>query len=215
MCSAFQFWGKPKSIRVDNGKPLGDPQRKSLPVLCLWLESIDIKVIYNRPRRPTDNAKVERMQRTTKNWAEIHNCENHQQLNQQLQKACLIQREKFKVSRLKYKTRKEYYPDLYTNSRVYSPDEFNPKNAYERLAKWTFARRTSPKGQFSLYNNLYYIGTKFNKEYISIQFDSEKIQWIVFDSKGNFIKSFKAINFSHENIRNLTACQRTYKKAQT
>lgn len=178
-------------------------------MLCLWLESIGIQVIYNRPRRPTDNAKVERMQRTTKNWADIHNCKNYKQLDQQLQKACLIQREKFKVSRLKQKTRKEYYPSLFTNSRVYNPDDFNPKKAYERLAKWTFARRTSPQGQFSLYGNLYYVGIKFRKEYISVQFDSDKIQWIVFDSMGNLIKTFKAKNFSHENIRNLTACQRT------
>ena len=55
----FQQWGMPLSIRVDNGMPLGDPQRKSIPELSLWILAKNIEVIFNRPRQPTDNAKVE------------------------------------------------------------------------------------------------------------------------------------------------------------
>ena len=91
MIHAFKKWGKPKSIRVDNGKPLGDPQRKSIPPLALWLEGMGIQVIFNRPRRPTDNAKVERMQQTTKNWAGVEACKNLAQLKRQLQYNCKLQ----------------------------------------------------------------------------------------------------------------------------
>ena len=62
LIKAFCIWGKPQSVRLDNGRPLGDPQRKSFPTLGLWLTALGIEVIYNRPRRPTDNASVERMQ---------------------------------------------------------------------------------------------------------------------------------------------------------
>ncbi len=53
-----------------------NPQRKSIPPLALWLTAMNVVVIFNRPRRPTDNAKVERMQRTTKNWAQVKDCED-------------------------------------------------------------------------------------------------------------------------------------------
>ena len=58
LIKTFHTWGKPQSVRLDNGRPLGDPQRKSFPTLGLWLTALGIEVIYNRPRRPTDNASV-------------------------------------------------------------------------------------------------------------------------------------------------------------
>ena len=130
----FQQWGMPKSVRVDNGMPLGDPQRKSIPELALWLTAIGIEVFFNRPRRPTDNAKVERMQRTTKNWACIEQAKDYQDLAQRLQYVGLIQREHFKVSRLENKTRMQAFPDLTNNLRKYDPDNFQVHKAYQRLA---------------------------------------------------------------------------------
>ena len=205
----------PKSIRVDNGMPLGDPQRKSLPLLCLWLEAMGVQLIFNRPRRPTDNAKVERMQRTTKNWAEVGQCQNIEQLKQQLKQVCIIQREKFKVTRLKGKTRMEYYPELYQNTRAYQAEQFDPQKAYTRLAKWTFARKTSKIGQFSLYGNVYYLGAKYGRQYVSIKFDPKNIQWKVTDAQGLFIKAFNAVNFDKKHLWNLTVSQRTKIKTQT
>src|SRR3954468_7857520 len=68
MEQSFEQWGLPTHIRVDNGKPFGDPQRCSIPELALWLTGLGIEVIWNRPRTPKDNAKVERMQATTSRW---------------------------------------------------------------------------------------------------------------------------------------------------
>ena len=215
LIEAFKQWGMPKSIRVDNGMPLGDPQRKSIPILALWIEAMGVQVIFNRPRRPTDNAKVERMQRTTKNWAEVEQCQNYGQLKSYLMSACMIQREHFKVTRLGGKTRKDYFPELYTNTNNYHYTLFEPKKAYQRLSKWTFARKTSKIGQFSLYGQTYYLGKVFAKQYVAIQFDPEHQQWKVKDSNGDPIKAFHAINFDHANLWNLTLCQRTPKKAQT
>jgi len=61
----------PKSVRVDNGKPLGEPHRKSISEMALWMEGLGIQVIFNRPRRPTDNSKVERIQQTSAKWIEF------------------------------------------------------------------------------------------------------------------------------------------------
>jgi len=202
----------PKSIRIDNGKPMGDPQRKSIPPLALWLEGKGVQVIFNRPRRPTDNAKVERMQRTTKNWAEVKNCPNIKELIIRLKRACTIQRDLYKVSRMKNKTRKEIFPQLYNNPRKYNPSDFDVQKVYQRLEKWTFVRHTSPIGQFSLYHQIYYLGKDYAKQYVAVKFKTDTIQWQVFDAQGVLIKVINAKNMDEQNIRNLTVNQRTNKK---
>ena len=45
LIDSFQNWGKPKSIRVDNGHPLGDPQRKSISTIGLWIIACGIDLI--------------------------------------------------------------------------------------------------------------------------------------------------------------------------
>lgn len=202
----------PKSIRIDNGKPMGDPQRKSIPALALWLEGKGVQVIFNRPRRPTDNAKVERMQRTTKNWAEVGNCQDIAELTERLKRACFIQRELYKVSRLRNRTRKDVFPQLYNNPRKFNPDGFDIQKTYQRLQGWIFARQVSSIGQFMLYRQVYYLGKAYRKQYISIRFNAATVEWQIFDAQGLLIKALKAEKMDEMSIRNLTVCQRTNKK---
>lgn len=199
----------PKTIRVDNGKPLGDPQRKSIPALALWLTAMNVVVIFNRPRRPTDNAKVERMQRTTKNWAQVKDCKDISQARNQLNTACEIQRSQFKVKRLKNKTRIEVFPQINHNPRVYQADSFCLQKAYEQLAKWSFQRRISKNGQFSLYNRVYYLSAKYARQYVSIRFLTRTVEWQIYDSNGQKIKTIKAKNFTKQDVLKLEISQRT------
>jgi len=202
----------PKSIRIDNGAPMGDPQRKSIPSLALWLEGKGVQVIFNRPRRPTDNAKVERMQRTTKNWAEVKDCQDIVQLTERLNRACFIQREVYKVSRLQNRTRKDVFPQLYNNPRTFDSNDFDVQKAYQRLEGWTFVRQTSSIGQFTLYRQVYYLGKAYAKQHIAAKFNATAIEWQIFDAQGSLIKAVKAKKMDEMNIRNLTVCQRTNKK---
>lgn len=202
----------PKSIRIDNGKPMGDPQRKSVPPLALWLEATGVQVIFNRPRQPTDNATVERMQRTTKNWAEVKNCQDIEQLTKRLKQSCIIQRNIYKVSRMKNRTRKEVFPQLYHNKRKYNASDFDSQKAYLRLAKWTFTRQTSAVGTFSLYSQIYYLGKAYTKQYVLAKFDIQTKEWQIFDAQGCLIKAMKTKNMEQHNIQNLTVSQRTKKK---
>lgn len=208
----FTKWGMPKSIRIDNGKPMGDPQRKSVPPLALWLEATGVQVIFNRPRQPTDNATVERMQRTTKNWAEVKDCRDVKQLTKRLKQSCVIQRDVYKVSRMKNRTRKEVFPQLYHNKRKYNSSDFDSQKAYQRLEKWTFTRQTSAVGTFSLYSQVYYLGKAYTKQYVLAKFDTQKKEWQIFDAQGGFIKAIKTKNMEEHNIQNLTVSQRTKKK---
>ena len=206
----FQQWGMPLSIRVDNGMPLGDPQRKSIPELSLWILAKNIEVIFNRPRQPTDNAKVERMQQTTKNWAVIDQAENFTDLEQRLSKAIIIQREKFAVSRLQNCTRLEVYPALLTNSRSYNEQLFKVNRAYQRLANCSFVRKVSTKGQISLYGQIYSVPKQYKATFVHVKFDPKQIEWKIFDEQNMFILHTQANNLKLENIRNLSVGQRTF-----
>jgi len=201
----------PLSIRIDNGAPLGDPQRKRLSELTLWLTGMNINVILNRPRRPTDNAKVERMQRTTKNWAVINKCSDIQQLTEQLNQVLIRQRARYKVRRFYNKTRLEQFPEVLNNLRKYNQKNFDAKRAHKRLSEWQFARQVSKNGTFSLYSQVYYLGTIYAKQHVSIKFNTDNVQWEVSDSVGNHIKSIEAKNMDATHIWNLTVGQRTKK----
>jgi len=192
----FQEWGMPLSIRVDNGMPLGDPQRKSIPELSLWILSKSIEVIFNRPRQPTDNAKVERMQRTTKNWAVIDQAENIADLEQRLNSAIIIQREKFAVSRLQNRTRLEAYPALLANKRSYDAESFDTKKAYQRLADCSFVRKVSSQGQISLYGQKYSVPKQHKATFVHIKFDPKLIIWKIFDEHNKFILHTQANNLA-------------------
>ena len=211
----FQQWGMPKSIRVDNGMPLGDPQRKLIPELALWLTAKNIKVLFNRPRRPTDNAIVERMQRTTKNWAEINSAKNIKDLEEKLNRVQIIQRQKFKVARLNNQTRLEAFPNLLDNPRKYQQKEFDIEKAYERLGAWTFVRKVSSAAQLRLYHEIYHVDKAVKSQYVSIKFNAEDIAWVITDSKGNYITTCKAKNLSQKHIQNLIVGQRNSQKRKT
>lgn len=172
-------------------------------------------MIFNRPRRPTDNAKVERMQQTTKNWADIKNCSDKVNLQKQLDAAIENQRNCFKVSRLGRKTRLEVFPQInnnpiiFINTEEYEKQIFDIKKVYQAIAKWQFVRQVSKTGQFSLYGQNYYLDYKRAKCYIIIQLDIDTLKWNITDSNATFLKSIKMKNLDRENILNLTICQRT------
>lgn len=212
LMTTFIEWGLPKSIRIDNGKPMGDPQRKTIPALSLWLEAMGIRVIFNRPKRPTDNAKVERMQRTTKNWAEVEDCENIEQLSQRLKFMAQVHRDDYKIRRLQQQTRKIAYPELYRNSRRYCPLLFDEQRVYQRLSQWIFVRKVASSSQFHLYGQPYYVGKAYHDQFVSVTFQAETKQWKIEDAQGKLIKTINAKKLDRNSIWNLSICQRTKKK---
>src|SRR4051794_26093841 len=168
----FEQWGLPKYIRVDNGKPFGDPQRCSIPELGLWLIGLGIAVVWNRPRSPKDNATVERMQSTTSRWAEVEQCDNCTALQQRLNKAAIIQREQYQVRRLGCKSRKELYPELWNNSRIYNSKEaFDISRVCTYLSQVRFTRKTNKTGAFTFYAQRVYVGRSHVYQTLCLQYD--------------------------------------------
>jgi len=76
----------------------GSPTGYAPPPLSLWLIGQGVKLIWNKPRCPKQNAKVEKLQDTTSRWAEVENAKDIQQLQQRLDEQVRLQRERYPVS---------------------------------------------------------------------------------------------------------------------
>ncbi len=207
LCRSFQRWGLPQTIKVDNGKPLGDPQRTSVPVMALWLIGLGITMVWNRPRTPRDNAKVERMQQTTANWAEVQRCQDAGELQLHLDQVALLQRERYAVRRLKGKTRKQCYGALWQNPRRYHPGSFDAGRVYKYLTTVTFMRNVSKNGYFTFYAQSIYIGTRYTGQTLAIRFDSLSKNFLVSEPRQQEYRLFTADNFSPEAIQTLQVCR--------
>ena len=212
----FEQWGLPKYIRVDNGRPFGDPQRSSIPELALWLTGLGIQVVWNRPCSPKDNAVVERMQATTSRWTEVEQCADCTVLQQRLDKSATVQREHYQVRRLGAKSRKEVYPELWNNSRIYNSKEaFDISRVGTYLSQVRFTRKTNKIGAFTFYAQRVYAGSSHIHQTLCLQYDIDRNCFRLTDQASTVIGYVQADNFNTENILSLNVCQNRYLIAQT
>jgi len=134
-------------MRVDNGEPLGAPQPNTTSALALWLIGQDVDMIFNKPRCPQANAKVERMQEVSARWAELAKARDELDLQSRLDEAACFQREHFRVSRLGGKTRLAAFPPSETSRRLYTLEGFDARRVYRFLARKVYVRSVLRQGQ--------------------------------------------------------------------
>ena len=191
LIEAFEQWGMPVSINVDNGRPFGDPSADLPPILSLWLIGMGVDMTWSRPRCPTDNATVERMQAVTANWSEPARCHSKEQLQQQLNQAIDIQRSRYRVRRLKGQTRTERYPDLEHPRRPYEPETFSMEPIFDFLAEGVWVRKVAKLGQISFFGERWQVGARYKGKYVSIKLDRSTDEWIVYlEDEQHIIKRF-------------------------
>lgn len=214
---AFEQWGMPHRIRVDNGQPWGGGGDLPKP-LSLWLTGLGIDVIWNRPYRPQDNGMVERAHGTTKHWVEPKTCASLDELQKRLQRAHFLQRERYPY-RAK-QTRLEYYPRLKHSGRVYSrhPENWQLERVDTLLAKGLWIRRTDCDGKISIYGRNYSVGRRHARQEICVKFEPQSRHWLAFDAQGNCLRSMPNRELSTEMITALTVTRKkkkTRRKSET
>jgi hypothetical protein len=211
LIDTFKRWGKPGALRVDNGLPFGVPGGDSTPVLALWLIAMEVKMIWNDPYCPQQNARVEKMQDTTSRWAEIEVANNTKHLQNSLNEAIRLQRELYPVERLEGKTRLVAFSGLNIPHRLYAPEDFNIQRVYAFLQTKVYTRKVSPCGQVAHFGELNSVGRSLRGQFVQLRLGANGSAWQVY-ADYKIVKLIAADNLREECIRNLTKFQRTNNK---
>lgn len=198
----FKIWGVPNWIKVDNGRPFGDPKLELIPPIALWLIGLGIKVIWNRPATPQDNAIVERSQGVMANWTEFSKCQSTQDFQVRLWREAHFHNFHFPIRRKRNRKRIELFPKLRHTGNTWKPQDFKLKRVLIFLKKANWERKVSVNGQISFYGQRFSVGTKYKHQKVSIILEHRKNQWNIFDDKGKLIKT-KSSPFSEKSIWNL------------
>lgn len=209
LLSVFKQWGQPQAIKVDNGRPFGDPGSDLVPVMALWLIGLGIDVVWNRPRQPTDNAKVERMQAVTANWAEPEQCADLAMLQEHLDEAAHIQRSLYRCRRLGHQTRAACYPDLLAGGVAYVPEAFALERVLRFLGQGTWVRKVSQVGQIDFYSQRWQVGAVYRRQQVCLELDVSSQQWVVRDEADQELKRFSSSFISEATLWSLSLSQRT------
>jgi hypothetical protein len=204
----FSRWGKCGAVRVDNGLPFGNTRNDCPSSMGLWLLGYNIKLILNPPRSPTENAKVERMQRTSASWCDIHKCKDLADLQVKLDAVAIDQREKYKEGRRKGISRLEEFPELEAKPRVFDAEDFQENLVWDYLAKTTYARKTSKDGRFDILGQKIGIGCKYPHRQVMIRLNTHTKQWEI--SPGNSPEIIKkdTLKLNKERVLNFTFYER-------
>lgn len=187
-------WGHIKCFRFDNGRPFGDPKRRNISPCALNLIARDCEVLFNSPRSPTQNAKVERCQGTTGKWSDPKNCANIKEFIKSLDYAVLAQRQRLRTRVCNGKTRAEYYPSLFKNPRKYNPQDFDIQRVYKFLTTGKWFRRISKIGQIEMFGKRYQAGYSIRGKDVAVtlQIEGQTPFWCCFDEKQQLVAKIHA-----------------------
>jgi hypothetical protein len=203
---AFDRWGRPGRLRVDNGIPWAITG--NLPsALALWLAGLAVAIHYNAPHRPQHNGVVERSQGTSQRWAEPERCASIDELRERLLREDHVQREEYPA--IDGKSRRAAWPALLHSGRGYSRGfeglMWDLRQALGLLARHRVRRKVSLRGQVSLYHRLIEAGRACGGSWVWVQMDAETAQWVLSDAEGKELRRRPAPQFTREAIMALTA----------
>lgn len=211
---AFARWGRPRRLRVDNGAPWGSTGGLPSP-LALWLLGLDVVVSWNRPRRPRDNAKVERTQGVSEQWTEPHTCADAQELQRRVNYLDRLQRERYPS--IGGRSRLEAYPALARGGRIYSraweAKHWRLQRVLNQLTEYAVRRRVDRSGKVWLYDQGHWVGKARAGQDIYVTLDAETREWVMQDLDGKELRRQPARQLTSQRIRHLQVGRRGSHKA--
>jgi hypothetical protein len=214
LCKVFSLWGQPGAIRVDNGAPFGAPNGYAPPPLSLWLIGQGVHMIWNKPYRPTQNAKVEKLQDTTSRWAEVCKAHSIEALQQRLEQIVTMQREQYPVRRLEGKTRLEAFPALLSGKHPYRPADFQLERVWAFFHQCVYTRRLSNKGVLTHFNEQTCIGAAYKNLWAQVRLSRDGQSWeVLVDDK--VVKTIADTHLTKDHLIALSVYQITSPPSQT
>jgi hypothetical protein len=201
----FRRWGRPAAVRIDNGVPWGNWNDLPTP-FALWLIGLGIALFWNDPCCPQQNPKVERSQGTGKRWSEPGQCPSVAALQANLDVADRIQREVYPTSG--GASRMELFPTLRHSGRRYTlaweRRTWSLATVEAHLAEYVAIRKVGATGHVSVYDHGRYLGKAYQGQYVQVQYDPDRHQWLIADATGRELRRHPAPEISVEQINKLT-----------
>lgn len=190
---AFERWGLPLRIKIDNGRPFVNPSHMDVPTLAiLWWIGLGIEVIQNRPATPQENGAVEGNQGVMFRWVNPGQYHSVEQLQEGLEEVGRIHRNVYKVPAKGHQTRLTLFPELEHNPRSYDPKLFDFTKVEAYLADRAWVRTIRRNGEIKFLGKVFYLGQKHAAKQISITYDPIDHLWMFHDQKGVMIKASDA-----------------------
>ena len=212
---AMARWGRPGTLRVDNGNPWGTTS--GLPsCLSLWAAGLGVEMYWNDPRRPQQNGVVERSQGTTQRWVEPGGCANFAELCRRVAEEDRIQREVYPA--IDGQSRLAAYPFLLHSGRGYSGSwekyGWDLSAALALLANYQVRRKVAKSGQVWLYNRKIYVGEAYARAEVDVRLDAASVQWVISDPQGQEIRRRPPLGLTEESLRTLSFAKHETKRSQ-
>ena len=197
----FSRWGRPERFRVDNGTPWGSCG--DLPTdLALWLIGLETAVIWNPPRQPQKNGKVERSQGVGQAWAEPWACRSARELQQRVREMDRIQREEY--PHRGGRSRWSLFPELKHSGRDYDKAweqrHWNLEMVLEHVSQYLVTRRVDRAGKISFYEQNYYVGKQHHGTVVAVMLDPQTRDWVILDAEGRELRTHPADQLTRERI---------------
>lgn len=196
--TVFSQWGLPDQLQLDRDPVLVGSSRLEWPgTLLLWLVGLGITPLINRPHRPTDNAQVERSNRT---WDE-HVCIGAQP--QTLSQLQATTDQAWRDRREALPSRNPHchglpplvaHPELAHPRRPYSPDQeadlFQMARVYLYLSQWQWERKVDPGGCMSMAHLNRRIADTHIGQIVKVRFDPEILLFVARAVDGTELRRF-------------------------
>ncbi|MCI0554544.1 MAG: helix-turn-helix domain-containing protein [Anaerolineae bacterium] len=204
----FVQWGLPNAIRMDRDTVfIGTPRLQWPGTLLLWLVGLGIQPIINRAYRPTDNAIIERHNRTWKEHILLGESYQTIQMIQEQSDQDLIDRREYLPSRnaaCQGHPPAKAFPTLNSPLRAYSIELeetlFDLKRVDQYLSQWEWQRTVDNAGKISLAAQNHRIGKEYRGQMVKVRFDPQTREFVCYDVEESELKRFLIHRVSQEYI---------------
>jgi len=196
--SAFEKWGKPLELKMDRVPLFVGSTRLEWPSsLVLWLIGLGITPIINPTATPTQNAQIERSNRTWYNHVgktkKEHTMESFQEVID----------EAWEDRRMNLPSRNPYchglppmkaIPQLKHSSRSYDPknekQNIDMKKIYQYLSQWQWKRQIDNQGRISIGGIQKGVSRIHRQQIVNVSFITKTKRFQVTDLDGIMLKEF-------------------------
>ncbi len=206
--TVFVQWGMPGQLRMDRDPVWVGSTRLEWPgMLLLWLIGLGITPIINRPHCPTDNAQIERSNRTWNEHVYLGSEKATAQELQQLADQAWQDRREALPSRnpqCRGQPPLVAHPELRQPRRSYTikreVDIFNIQRVYTYLSQWEWERKVDTTGCISLADSNRRVSKDHIGQIVKVRFDSQTTSFVARAVDGSVLKRFTLPVISKEYI---------------